>query len=657
VLWCLRQRDLFAPSLAQVGLPPERVIFAEAGDEAGSWPRWRKACAGLAWPAWSARSASLSMTASRRLQLAAEKSGQMAMAIRRWKRVADAADLGQPTAATTRWRVSALPSSPLPVPGVGRPRWFLELLRCRAGDAFDIELEACDAKGHLRLPAPLAHRPVGRAQGRKPARARAAPPPETRRSSWSGGRPPPRDRPPEPGRRPGRPAHRPGRRPRHRPGPGPGAARPRPEGDQAALQRLALWAQRLYSPTVAADPPDGLVIDATGCAHLFGGEEKMLIDLRGAGQGRPVVPGRHRRQLGRRPRPGPVQRRDRSSSPRRARPAASCKDLPVAALRLPADLVQTLSKLGFDTIGELEATAKGPVGAPPGPGPVRRLDQAFGREAEPIEPVLAPETLRVSKVFAEPIGAPETLARYVTQLTGRALRGAGGGRPRAPRRLDAWFFRVDNRIETARIGMAAPSRDAKRLAKLLCEKLETVDPGFGVDKMLLAAPGAEPLAYKQDEAAMAKAKASRRPVGPDRHPVQSPGRRARLSPGQRRQRPARAQVRKAPALERPQAFSWPADWPRPTRFFPRPEPIETVALLPDAAAGLVHLARGAPARARADGPERVFGEWWKADAELARSRDYFQVEDEGGERFWIFRDGDGEDATGSQRWFMAGVFG
>jgi protein ImuB len=75
------------------------------------------------------------------------------------------------------------------------------------------------------------------------------------------------------------------------------------------------------------------------------------------------------------------------------------------------------------------------------------------------------------------------------------LRGPGGGRPGRPA-LDAFFFRVDNRIETARIGMAAPSRDAKRLAKLLCEKLETVDPGFGVDRMVLAAPGAEPLAYK-----------------------------------------------------------------------------------------------------------------------------------------------------------------
>jgi protein ImuA len=100
----------------------------------------------------------MSMTASRRLQLAAERSGTMAIAIRRWRKMADAADLGQPTAADTRWRVTALPSSPLPTAGIGRPRWMLELLRCRAGEAFDVEVEASDAGGHIRLPSPMADR-------------------------------------------------------------------------------------------------------------------------------------------------------------------------------------------------------------------------------------------------------------------------------------------------------------------------------------------------------------------------------------------------------------------------------------------------------------------------------------------------------------------
>ena len=99
--------------------------------------------------------ARLSMTASRRLQLAAETSGAIGIAIRRWRRQTEAVDFGQPTAAMTRWRVTALPSEPLPVPGVGRARWQLELIRCRTGESADFIVEACDAKGRLGLPADM----------------------------------------------------------------------------------------------------------------------------------------------------------------------------------------------------------------------------------------------------------------------------------------------------------------------------------------------------------------------------------------------------------------------------------------------------------------------------------------------------------------------
>jgi protein ImuA len=99
------------------------------------------------------------MTASRRLQLAAESSGAIGIAIRRWRRQADTTDFGQPTASVTRWRVSVLPSTPLPVPGIGRARWHLELIRCRAGESADFEVEACDAKGRIALSSVLVDRP------------------------------------------------------------------------------------------------------------------------------------------------------------------------------------------------------------------------------------------------------------------------------------------------------------------------------------------------------------------------------------------------------------------------------------------------------------------------------------------------------------------
>jgi protein ImuA len=160
VLWCIVRADLFAPALAQAGLSADRVIYVEAGDD-----RTVLACMeeGLRHGGPSvviAEVARLTMTASRRLQLAAEGGGGIGLALRRWRRQTEATDFGQPTAATTRWRVSVLPSSPLPVPGVGRHRWLVELIRSRAGESADFELEACDDTGRLGVPADLAHRPA-----------------------------------------------------------------------------------------------------------------------------------------------------------------------------------------------------------------------------------------------------------------------------------------------------------------------------------------------------------------------------------------------------------------------------------------------------------------------------------------------------------------
>jgi protein ImuB len=225
------------------------------------------------------------------------------------------------------------------------------------------------------------------------------------------------------------------------------------------------------------------------------------------------------------------------------------------------------------------------------------------------------------------------------------------------RRLDLICHRVDSHFQAVRVRTALPVRDAKRLTRLLSDKVETIEPGFGIEIMTLAATHAEPLAAKQfisslvddtapDVSDLIDLLANR--VGEERlyraTPVASDV-------------PERSVARvsaTAPDCE----TSWPGRWPRPARLFERPEPIETVALLPDHPP-VTFTWRGIRRRVRrADGPERVFGEWWKRDAELAAVRDYFRVEDDAGERFWIYRAGDGEDAeTGSQRWFLHGIFG
>src|SRR5580700_1710479 len=171
VLWCVARQDLFAPAIAQAGLLPDRVIYVEAGDEKSLLACFEEGLRHGALGAVVAEVARLSMTASRRLQLAAEGSGAIGIAVRRWRRQSDAADFGQPTASVTRWRVSALPSTPLPVPGVGRARWQLELIRCRAGESADFEVEACDAQGRLALPSDLVDRPVQKDIGQRRASA------------------------------------------------------------------------------------------------------------------------------------------------------------------------------------------------------------------------------------------------------------------------------------------------------------------------------------------------------------------------------------------------------------------------------------------------------------------------------------------------------
>ena len=166
VLWCVTHQDLFAPGLEQAGLPPDRVIYAKAGSNRSVLACMEEGLRHGGLGAVVADVARLSMTASRRLHLAARGTGTIGIALRRGCHPAEAGDFGQPTAALTRWRISALPSAPLPVPGIGRARWRIELIRARAGECLDIELEACDGTGHLGLPADVADGSAAQAGGR-----------------------------------------------------------------------------------------------------------------------------------------------------------------------------------------------------------------------------------------------------------------------------------------------------------------------------------------------------------------------------------------------------------------------------------------------------------------------------------------------------------
>ncbi|MDR5012347.1 ImuA family protein [Agrobacterium tumefaciens] len=151
VIWCLTRPDLFFPALSHVGLHPDRVIFVESDKEEDVLANMEEGLSFGGLGAVVGELVRLPMVSSRRLQLAAERTGTMALAVRRWRRQTEANDFGQPTASTTRWRVSVMPSEELPVPGVGRPQWFLELMRVKAGECAEFLVRACDDKGRLDL--------------------------------------------------------------------------------------------------------------------------------------------------------------------------------------------------------------------------------------------------------------------------------------------------------------------------------------------------------------------------------------------------------------------------------------------------------------------------------------------------------------------------
>lgn len=159
IVWCMTRPDLFFPALAQVGLHPNRVNFIESNKEEDVLADMEEGLAYGGLGAVVAELVRLPMTVSRRLQLAAEKTGTIGLIVRRWRRQTEASDFGQPTASTTRWRVSVLPSEELPVPGVGRPRWYVELMRVKSGEYAEFFVGACDVQGRIHLSSEPVHGP------------------------------------------------------------------------------------------------------------------------------------------------------------------------------------------------------------------------------------------------------------------------------------------------------------------------------------------------------------------------------------------------------------------------------------------------------------------------------------------------------------------
>src|SRR5438874_2092166 len=258
-----------------------------------------------------------------------------------------------------------------------------------------------------------------------------------------------------------------------------------PTADTASLTRLAEWCGR-YSPWTAPDGSDGVKIEITGCAHLWEGEAALAADLA--------------RQLARQ---GIAHRiaiaATLGAAWALARHAAAegspilvttgeertaLASLPVEALRLDPITVRDLRRVGLRQIGNLYPMPRDALARRFGETVARRLDQAFGDLPEPLSPLGEAPLRRVRLSFAEPILDPADLARAIERLISDmvprlAREGIGA------RRLDLGFHRVDGRVERIPVGTARPSRDPRHLAALFTAKLDTVDPGLGVEDMIL----------------------------------------------------------------------------------------------------------------------------------------------------------------------------
>ncbi|GGZ32490.1 hypothetical protein GCM10011273_18310 [Asticcacaulis endophyticus] len=166
VVWCVSRKGVYPPALEQAGLTPDRIIFVDAVDNDALLAVFEEGLRHGGFKVVIGEVTRLAMMPSRRLQLAAETTGAIGIAIRRWDKEADVADYGHPNAAVTRWRVTAAPPGPSVEPGLDRPRWYLELLRCQGRQCADFEVEACNEQGLISIPSDLANGQASEGFGR-----------------------------------------------------------------------------------------------------------------------------------------------------------------------------------------------------------------------------------------------------------------------------------------------------------------------------------------------------------------------------------------------------------------------------------------------------------------------------------------------------------
>lgn len=448
--------------------------------------------------------------------------------------------------------------------------------------------------------------------------------------------------------------------------------------DAALLAALADWCDR-YTPLVAIDGSDGLFLDITGCAHLFAGpqdsdgEASLLADCRArlTAQGFAV-------SAAIADTPGAASAVARFGSDGEGGAAAIVppgqagdwlKPLPLAALRIEDETVAMLERVGLKRIEDIAGRPRAPLAARFGTLLIRRLDQAFGIEGEPISPRLATPALIAERRFFEPVSSEEDVRSVIAALAGHLAealerRGEGG------RAFELALFRVDGAVSRVVVGTSRPLRAPRRVLGLFAEKLaslrDEIDVGYGFDLIRLGVLEAQREDAAQIDMQGADALESDLAELIDRLGARlGLARVARLLPCDRHLPETRQALVPAAAV-RNDALVWQAEVTsgeppgRPLRLVDPPEPVEAVAMVPEGPPLRFRWRKALYEVAASEGPERIAPPWWSAEygpGQPDLTRDYFRVEDGAGHRFWLYREGLYGFETHSPRWFLQGLSG
>ncbi|AXJ95224.1 DNA polymerase Y family protein [Sphingomonas sp. FARSPH] len=431
-----------------------------------------------------------------------------------------------------------------------------------------------------------------------------------------------------------------------------------PHADLDWLERLAEGCAR-YSPTIALVPPSALVIDIAGCTHAFDGERPLAADVE-ARMARRGIRVRHAfgdtaeialalaRHAGS---PAP----DEKSAVRR---------LPVAALELDPDDATALARAGLKTVGDVMVRPLAGIAARFGAEAANAVRRLSGELQTPVKPWVRQPSLVTERRFAEPIARTEHVLAVIADLAAEAstmleTRHQGG------RRWTARLFRADGHVQPLAIETGKPTRDVPLLMRLFAERIDALadplDPGFGYDLVRLDVGLAERLDATQLKLEGGEGGGEQVAALVDRLSTRLGRGRVRRFAPRDSHIPEQAELMLPAAAAPPAATAWTqpeAGEPpsRPIYLFDPPQPIESVmAEVPDGPPHRFRWRRRIHEVARAEGPERIAGEWWRRHDAAIPTRDYYRIEDRRGRRFWIFRHGLHEEVD-HPRWYLHGLF-